>query len=153
MLHSVSSPGHYKVSKTPYEVHRSKTRNMVSNNRMYCRKSTRLPIWSPTTQYLVTPRSGAQLRQLSSNNSATRRKAKKKKKTTNCRHQTANGCLPSGPCSKKVHKQTQGWRTLHVVYHINSTNQAIVASGGVIYKLTLLPVVRTTGYLRHSDAG
>ena len=30
MLHSVSSPGHYMVSKTLYEVHRSKTLYMVS---------------------------------------------------------------------------------------------------------------------------
>ena len=44
MLQSVSSPGHYMVSKTLYEVHWSKTRYMVSDNPMYCPKSIRLPI-------------------------------------------------------------------------------------------------------------
>ena len=59
----------------------------------------------------------------SNNNRATRRKAKTQLQISTIK--TANGCFPSGRCSKKVHKQIQGWRTLHVVSHI-SANWAIV---------------------------
>ena len=60
MLHSVSSPDHYMVSKTLYEVHKSKTRYMVSDNPTYCPKIHTKPYMKSRIQHLlvVTPSSG-----------------------------------------------------------------------------------------------
>ena len=75
MLHSVSSPGHYRVSKTLYEVHWSKTRYLVSNIPMYCPKSTGLPIMKSKDPTLSNTKLRLQLKQPSSNNRATRIKS------------------------------------------------------------------------------
>ena len=74
-----------------------------------------LHLWSPKIQHLVSPSSGCNSNNLQA--TAELYIYKSKKVTSICHHQTANWCFPSGPCSKKVLKQHQGWCTLHVVSH------------------------------------